>query len=145
MFLPRCFLAMMLIAGFACPLSAQQVDLDKLNQQALEAVPYGLGYQPCDQMPNTIAVIECVGQKTDAWDNRLNAVYGQLRSRLKEWGRQDQVIRLRDAQRAWIAYRDQNCAYYAHVGGSIGRIEAAECLRSMTAARAIELERALLN
>jgi uncharacterized protein YecT (DUF1311 family) len=47
---------------------------------------------------------------------------------------------LRAAQRLWIAYRDANCLYYGMGEGTIARIGAAECLRSMTEARAHELE-----
>lgn len=141
----RLFIAGLLIAGSALPLGAQQADLEQINRQELEAIPFGIGYPPCDQMPNTLSIINCIGEKSDVWDRRLNIAYGNLRSRLREWGQEDQVIRLRDAQRAWIAYRDQNCAYYANTGGSLGRVEAAECLRSMTAYRTLELERALLN
>ena len=48
--------------------------------------------------------------------------------------------RLREAQRLWIRYRDANCAYYGAGPGSIAAIEAAECLRSMTRSRTLELE-----
>ena len=47
---------------------------------------------------------------------------------------------LRAAQRLWIQYRDANCLYYDLGEGTIARIEAGECMRSMTEARARELE-----
>ena len=47
---------------------------------------------------------------------------------------------LRVAQRLWIQYRDANCHYYGLGEGTIARIEAGECMRSMTEARAKELE-----
>jgi uncharacterized protein YecT (DUF1311 family) len=47
---------------------------------------------------------------------------------------------LRAAQRLWIQYRDANCLYYGLSEGTIARIEAGECLRSMTEARSKELE-----
>ena len=48
---------------------------------------------------------------------------------------------LRDAQRAWIAYRDAECglAYARWQDGSMRVIVAANCLMTMTAQRAIEL------
>jgi uncharacterized protein YecT (DUF1311 family) len=48
--------------------------------------------------------------------------------------------RLRAAQRLWIKYRDANCLYYDLGEGTIPRIEAGECMRNMTQARAKELE-----
>ena len=47
---------------------------------------------------------------------------------------------LRVAQRLWIQYRDANCLYYGLGEGTIARIEAGECMRNMTEARANELE-----
>jgi len=51
-----------------------------------------------------------------------------------------QRARLRAAQRLWIQYRDANCGFYALGEGTISRVEAAECMRSMIEARARELE-----
>ena len=47
---------------------------------------------------------------------------------------------LRAAQRAWIEYRDTSCRWYASGAGSIARLESVECMRSLTAARALELD-----
>ena len=47
---------------------------------------------------------------------------------------------LRAAQRLWIGYRDANCLYYRMGEGTIARIDAGECMRNMTQARARELE-----
>jgi uncharacterized protein YecT (DUF1311 family) len=44
------------------------------------------------------------------------------------------------AQRLWIQYRDANCLYYGMGEGTIARVDAGECQRSMTEARARELE-----
>jgi uncharacterized protein YecT (DUF1311 family) len=47
---------------------------------------------------------------------------------------------LRAAQRLRIQYRDANCLYYGMGEGTIVRFHAGECMRSMTEARARELE-----
>jgi uncharacterized protein YecT (DUF1311 family) len=47
---------------------------------------------------------------------------------------------LRSAQRLWIQYRDANCLYYGLGEGTIARIDAGECMRNTTKARAEELE-----
>jgi len=48
---------------------------------------------------------------------------------------------LRDAQRAWIAYRDANCAmeYGLWGAGSMRQIAGADCQMRMTAERMLEL------
>ena len=48
---------------------------------------------------------------------------------------------LRDAQRAWLKFREANCRFYADPdGGTIATVNASDCLMSATAARARELE-----
>jgi uncharacterized protein YecT (DUF1311 family) len=58
---------------------------------------------------------------------------------LKDAG-EKQREQLRSAQRLWIQYRDANCLYYGLGEGTIARVEAGECMRNMTKARAEELE-----
>lgn len=84
----------------------------------------------------TIAIVECKVALTQEWDDRLNAAYRTLVTDLPE----DRAAALRDVQRAWIAWRDGNCRWYAGGEGSIARIEAAQCLHDLTRARAQELE-----
>jgi uncharacterized protein YecT (DUF1311 family) len=67
----------------------------------------------------------------------LNAAYQAV---LKIAGTK-QRDQLRLAQRLWLQYRDANCLYYDLGEGSIARIDAGECMRSMTEIRAKELER----
>jgi uncharacterized protein YecT (DUF1311 family) len=90
--------------------------------------------QSCDG--STYEMVECLKAKTAQWDKRLNAAY-QLA--LKN-AQPKQVEQLRKAQRLWIQYRDANCLYYDLGEGTIARIEAGDCMRSMTEARAKELE-----
>ena len=48
---------------------------------------------------------------------------------------------LRDAQRKWVAFRDANCGfYYDPEGGSAARLASKECVVTLTAHRAHELE-----
>lgn len=85
---------------------------------------------------NTFQMVECLKAKTAQWDNRLNVAYQQA---LKDAVPQ-QREQLRNAQRLWIGYRDANCLYYGLGEGTIARLDAGECMRSMTEARAKELE-----
>ena len=97
---------------------------------------FGAEYEPCSSKSSTADIVECVAELTEAWDVRLNAAYQSLVKGMPPKSREA----LRVAQRLWIKYRDANCAWYGSGEGTITAIEAAECVRSMTAARATELE-----
>jgi uncharacterized protein YecT (DUF1311 family) len=85
---------------------------------------------------NTFEIVECLKAKTARWDRRLNSAYQQA---LNDAAPQ-QRTQLQAAQRLWIQYRDANCLYYGLGEGTISRIDAGECMRNMTEARARELE-----
>jgi uncharacterized protein YecT (DUF1311 family) len=90
--------------------------------------------QSCDG--NTYQMVECLKGKTAQWDKRLNIAY-QKAVQDAQPAQRDQ---LRAAQRLWVQYRDANCLYYGMGEGTIARLDAGECMRSMTEARAKELE-----
>jgi uncharacterized protein YecT (DUF1311 family) len=90
--------------------------------------------QSCDG--NTFQMVECLKAKTAQWGKRLNIAY-QKAVQDAVPAQRDQ---LRAAQRLWIQYRDANCLYYGLGEGTIARLDAGECMRSMTEARAKELE-----
>ena len=90
--------------------------------------------QSCDG--NTFQMVECLKAKTAQWDKRMGIAYLQA---LKD-AQPAQHDQLRAAQRLWIQYRDANCLYYGMGEGTIARIDAGECMRNMTEARAKELE-----
>ena len=85
---------------------------------------------------NTFQMVECLKAKTAQWDKRLNAAYQKALQDAQPAQRDP----LRAAQRLWIQYRDANCLYYGLGEGTIARLDAGECMRSMTEARAKELE-----
>jgi uncharacterized protein YecT (DUF1311 family) len=89
--------------------------------------------QSCDG--STAEMVDCLSAKTARWDKRMTIAYQEA---LKNAGPQHD--QLRAAQRLWIQYRDANCLYYGLGEGTIARVDAAECVRSMTEARARELE-----
>lgn len=100
---------------------------------------FGSDYPPCGDQPNTLAIVDCVGAKTKIWDERLNKAYQDLPQRLDA----GQLGPLKEAQRLWIKYRDANCGFYGSGEGTIRQVQAAECMRSMTKDRALELENAM--
>ena len=85
---------------------------------------------------NTFQMVECLKAKTAQWDKRMNIAYQQALKDAVNAQREP----LRAAQRLWIQYRDANCLYYGLGEGTIARLDAGECMRSMTEARAKELE-----
>lgn len=86
---------------------------------------------------NTYEMVECLKARTAQWDRRLNVAYQQA---LKDASSPKQRDQLRDAQRLWVQYRDANCLYYDLGEGTIARLDAGECMRRLTEARARELE-----
>jgi uncharacterized protein YecT (DUF1311 family) len=92
------------------------------------------GKPSCDG--NTIQMVECLKAKTAEWDKRLNTAYQKVLQDAQPAQREP----LRTAQRLWIQYRDANCLYYGMGEGTIARLDAGECMRRMTEARAKEFE-----
>lgn len=95
---------------------------------------------------STVGQGACVWAEYEDWDVELNALYSPLRERLAN---DDEVNEmpfstadaLRDAQRAWIPWRDANCAFERSKwgGGTGGGPAEAACLMQMTAERALSL------
>jgi len=106
-----------LVGAAAFAFADEQSDLDK------------------DCVGGTYEMVDCINAKTAIWDKRLNAAYSQA---LKDAEPQQRGL-LREAQRAWIKFRDAQCDYIGAEQGSIARIDYAECLRSMTEKRTREL------
>lgn len=85
----------------------------------------------------TMNMIDCIGQEHERQDARLNRVYNELMGTLPA----ERKTALRDAQRAWLKYREANCHFYDDPnGGSIARVLANDCFMTETAKRAKELE-----
>jgi uncharacterized protein YecT (DUF1311 family) len=105
-----------------------------LLARAAHAGDQGDPAQTCDG--STFEMVECLKGKTAQWDKRMTIAYQQA---LKD-ATPAQHDQLRAAQRLWIQYRDANGLYYGMGEGTIARIDAGECMRSMSEARARELE-----
>jgi uncharacterized protein YecT (DUF1311 family) len=114
------------------------ISIAAIAMLALAAVAHagdqGEPEKSCDG--NTFQMVECLKANTAQWDKRMTIAYQQA---IKDAG-EKQREQLRSAQRLWIQYRDANCLYYGLGEGTIARIDAGECVRNMTKARAEELE-----
>lgn len=92
----------------------------------------------CSSALNTPAMNACYKAAHDAADARLNERYKTLMARL---GKDDQD-RLRDAQRAWVAFRDKQCAFEtaSYSTGSIYPLLVTNCLTELTQQRTATLD-----
>lgn len=84
---------------------------------------------------------QCANQDYQRADQKLNQLYQQLLAKT-EPSKQGSV---RDVQRAWVKYRELQCAYEAigYAGGSIAPLVRADCLTELTGQRNQTLERLL--
>ena len=94
--------------------------------------------KPCaDAMTQTDMNI-CWGNEYKKADAKLNQTYQQLAAMLDD----DEKAQLKNAENAWIKYRDTNCEFVAdqYKGGSIRPMIAAICLADVTSNRTTELK-----
>ncbi|MFN3623345.1 MAG: lysozyme inhibitor LprI family protein [Hyphomicrobium sp.] len=95
---------------------------------------------PCLELPegqSTVGMVECIGKETKVWDDMLNAEYGRLLEVLSSKA----ADAVRSAQRNWITLRDSDCKipYEIFEGGTMAQPIAADCVRSHTADRALQV------
>jgi uncharacterized protein YecT (DUF1311 family) len=94
--------------------------------------------QECDRSDDSQSMMTiCAGVDYQAADAKLNAAYKDLVARNDEKANK----LLQAAQRAWIAFRDAECAYATadSVGGSIHPMEVSQCLTEVTNERTKQL------
>ncbi|MDR5853564.1 lysozyme inhibitor LprI family protein [Caballeronia sp. LZ062] len=84
-----------------------------------------------------MAMNECVGRELKAADQKLNDTYRALLSKVSK----DGAEQLRKAQRAWLAWRDAQCAFdtMGTRGGSSNSMENAMCVEKLTQAQTAHL------
>ena len=103
---------------------------------------YSPAYDKCLAAPagqSTAGMIDCIGAELKVQDARLNRAYQGAQKRMSL---PRQKAALTKAQRAWIAFRDADCAsLYDQDWGTLSRVEANSCVLDRTARRADELER----
>jgi uncharacterized protein YecT (DUF1311 family) len=94
------------------------------------AAPVAATEMNCGGLNTQMELNICEGKKLDKADAALNDVYAKLSRKVSAEGK----AKLLDAQRAWLKYRDQQCAFetLATVGGSIHPMEVAICLTELT-------------
>jgi uncharacterized protein YecT (DUF1311 family) len=99
---------------------------------------YGEEYQTCRD-GNTHDIVTCLTGLYKKWDARVDAAYKKLLGMAES---PKSRTALETAQKSWLKFRDDNCEWYETGEGTIRRLWGSECMRSLTAARALELEEA---
>lgn len=93
---------------------------------------------PCSDLDTQTEMNICAGKEYKAADASLNRVYQQLVKMLEP----GEKLQLKEAQTAWIKYRDTNCEFVAdqYKGGSIRPMIYGLCLADVTRNRTSELK-----
>ena len=94
--------------------------------------------KPCAGAMTQTDMNICWGNEYKKADAKLNQTYQQLAAMLDDDGK----AQLKNAENAWLKYRDTNCEFVAdqYKGGSIRPMIAAICLADVTSNRTTELK-----
>lgn len=113
--------------------SLQAEYLHKLNETKIETDE--MRKNPSDS--STFALKKVEGDIYDIWDGLLNEVYGVLKQQLPT----EEMNRLRDEQRDWIATRDKTAleSSQKYKGGTQEHLEYVVVLNNLTEKRCFEL------
>ena len=85
----------------------------------------------------TVDMRDCMAKEIKKQDDRLNKSYRATGSSLSPARKKA----LQEAQRAWLKFRDLNCAFYNDPdGGTVAQVATDDCFMSATARRATEIE-----
>jgi len=93
---------------------------------------------PCAEAQSQAEMNMCWGKEYKAADAKLNKTYQDFMSKLEE----SEKVQLKNAQLAWLKYRDANCEFVAdqYKGGTMRPMILAICLADVTNARVNELK-----
>ena len=126
----------LILAAVAALVASPALAVDSAKIEAR----YTPAFQACLDSPDgasTAGMVQCVGVELTVQDTALNAAYRSLVADMTP----DQKAGLQKAQRAWIAFRDADCAArYSPDWGSMSTITANFCMLRRTVERTIELE-----
>ncbi len=104
---------------------------------------FGAGAQDndCENASDQATLNRCAERSYRASDARLNETYRALEQRVSPAG----LSKLKAAQRAWLAYRDAQCAFNAagSEGGSVHPMVLSMCLDTLTKAQTEQLDNQL--
>lgn len=103
--------------------------------------------EDCSKAATQTDMNQCAGRNYEAADKVLNQVFEQALAKAKQNDRDVEGVKysyeeaLRTAQRAWIAFRDADCALPPReLSGSISTMEQLDCMTDRTTERTDELK-----
>lgn len=121
--------APLLFAAASCTLA------DQAPQSAANSAAYAVCMDNSAGVTSTM--LDCMTRETALHDLRLNRAYQAALGSLEDGA----AAQLRNAQRAWIKFRDAECALHSRLtGGSIDRLNGGACMLDMTRERAKQLQ-----
>lgn len=96
--------------------------------------------EDCGNFNTQSEMNDCAAKNYRAADAALGSIYKKVVARLKD--DPDGLKLLKDAERAWIAFRDAECSFASSgvEGGSIQPMIEAECFQAQTEARTAMLK-----
>jgi uncharacterized protein YecT (DUF1311 family) len=107
----------------------------------LAALPARAQMESCAAAQTQLEMNQCAAREYQKHDAAMNQVYQQLLAKLTD-PRQNSL--LVEAERAWIAYRDKQCAFQTSgAGGSVLPLIQFDCLDEKTNVHTAELSRQL--
>lgn len=99
----------------------------------------GLISEPCaknEERMSSSEVIACYDRERAVWDDILNKSYRRLREALDK----EQVEKMQEMQRSWIAARDKTCGFiYDYFEGTMANPMIAACVARATGMQALFL------
>jgi uncharacterized protein YecT (DUF1311 family) len=92
---------------------------------------------PCQNVGSNAEETECCFQASRKADAELNQLYRRISTVVSG----DELVKLKEAQRLWIEFRDANCSaeYELYRGGSAAPMVKLACLEAVTRHRTEEL------
>ncbi|MCB1493819.1 MAG: DUF1311 domain-containing protein [Rhodobiaceae bacterium] len=147
------WLLVSVVLAALCGGAAAQDTADPADISAIEACLSGqrdqglAGYdcigtvsEPClqtEEGQTTEGSVRCLYRGVSAWDALLNTSYRDARTNFPV----KLADKLREAQKAWIDFRDARCALEEEMyeGGSLARVAYLSCFQRETAIRAIDV------
>ncbi|MBD1588256.1 lysozyme inhibitor LprI family protein [Pseudomonas typographi] len=99
---------------------------------------------PCAEATSTRALEQCAQQSLATADQALNSAYRDLLGHVSEPAANTKLVA---AQRAWVAFRDADCAaqYQLYEGGSMRNLALLGCKQQRTEERTRTLRNYLPN
>jgi uncharacterized protein YecT (DUF1311 family) len=96
--------------------------------------------EDCQNAASQRELNNCANAAYEKSDAELNALYKQVTARLKDDARRTKLLVA--TQRAWIAFRDAECAFVGEptADGSVNPLVRANCLDRITSARVNDLK-----